>query len=134
MSVEEVNREDALYWCDNCRLKRVKWHQMMIYRGVRDCCPTCYHRGVVHTMRRMMKVGDKVQLTTSIFDDGEDHHPPGWLAFSGEVLVVRKVHESGALAVSHEAITDSSFAIYPGEYVATTEPSDNRAHNMRGEG
>jgi len=69
-----------------------------------------------------MKAGDKIKLTTSIFDDGEDHHPPGFLALHGETLVVREVC-SGHLAVSHETVTDRSFRVYPGEYVATTEPS-----------
>lgn len=67
--------------------------------------PTCY------------AVGSKVRLTKAIWDDGEDHHPPGWLAQRGEVLVVRQVHGTD-LAVSHEDITDSSFMVFPGEYEA----------------
>lgn len=65
-----------------------------------------------------MQVGDRVRLTTSIWDDGEDHHPPGWLAMKGEVLVIRKVGSPimEEIAVSHEDVTDSAFWICRGEY------------------
>jgi len=64
----------------------------------------------------MIKAGDKVKLTASIYDDGEDHHPPCWLAMHGEVLIVKEVYEK-ALAVHHEEVTDGScFIIYDNEY------------------
>jgi hypothetical protein len=55
-------------------------------------------------------VGDKVRLTRDIWDDGEDHHPPGYLAKKGEVLIVRKVNIR-SLSVSHEHIADSAFRV-----------------------
>lgn len=61
-------------------------------------------------------VGGRVRLLKSIYDDGEEHHPPAWLAMKDEILVIRAVHETGALAVSHEQVTDRAFAVYPGEF------------------
>lgn len=51
----------------------------------------------------MTDVGDVLILTADIYDDGEDHHPPGYIARRGERVVVRKVLEGGRrrLAVSH---------------------------------
>ena len=62
-------------------------------------------------------VGSKVRLTKSIWNDGADHHPPGWLGHKGEILVVRG-HGKLSLEVSHEHITDRSFTVYQGEYIA----------------
>lgn len=56
------------------------------------------------------KIGDKVIAKVSIWDDGEDHHPPGYLCVKGETLVVRRVTDL-KLDVSHEEITDSSFMV-----------------------
>lgn len=61
-------------------------------------------------------VGDKVRLRKSIYDDGEDHHPPGWIAYHGEVLIVKEVR-ADSLAVAHEG-NPGAFTIYPGEYEA----------------
>ena len=69
----------------------------------------------VSAMSAELCVGDKIRTLTSIWDDGADHHPPGYLANRGEVLVVRKIRERW-LCVSHEDITDSSFCIHPGEW------------------
>lgn len=55
-------------------------------------------------------LGDKVRLLSDIWDDGEDHHPPGYLAMKGEVLVVRTV-KPNFLYISHEHITDRSFQV-----------------------
>jgi len=59
-------------------------------------------------------VGSKVRLLKSIYDDGADYHPPGWLAKSGEVLIVKAVRGE-SLAVAHEG-NPGAFVIYPGEY------------------
>lgn len=59
------------------------------------------------------EVGQHVRLLADIWDDGQDHHPPGYLARSGEVLIVRAVdtgHEM-PLCISHEHITDRSFRV-----------------------
>lgn len=65
-----------------------------------------------------LQPGSKIRLLTSIFDDGEDHRPPGWLAMKGEVLVVRRIIGGATeqIAVSHEDVTDSAFCICRGEY------------------
>lgn len=59
-------------------------------------------------------VGSRVKLLKSIYDGGEDHHPHGWLAQAGEVLIVKEVRED-SLAVAHEG-NPGAFSIYPGEY------------------
>jgi hypothetical protein len=60
-----------------------------------------------------VNVGDKVKMLSDIWDDGQDHHPPGYLARRGEVLIVRKLdpgHEFPVL-ISHKEITDQSFRV-----------------------
>lgn len=57
--------------------------------------------------------GDRVRLLADIWDDGQDHHPPGYLARRGEVVIVRKV-DSGhefPFCVSHEQVTNQSFRV-----------------------
>ena len=56
----------------------------------------------------------KVKLLTSIWDHGEDHHPPDYLAFKGEILVVKEEY-SNRLVVAHEG-KSGRFVIYDGEY------------------
>jgi len=55
-------------------------------------------------------IGDKVKLLNDIWDDGEDHHPPGYLAYKGDVLVVRATTEFG-LNISHEHVTNNAFRV-----------------------
>lgn len=66
----------------------------------------------------VVAIGDRVRLTKSIWDDGEDHHPPGWLARAGEVLIVRTDQhpKTGRIAVSHEQVKGRSFWISSDEY------------------
>lgn len=59
-------------------------------------------------------VGDRIRLLSSIYDDGADHHPPGYLAYHGEALIVKEVR-GDVLAVAHEG-NPGAFTIYPGEY------------------
>ena len=61
--------------------------------------------------------GAKVRLLKSIWDDGEDHHPPGWLAMSGEIVEVRSVGnlDGESLVVAHEG-RDGGFLIRRGEF------------------
>ncbi len=71
------------------------------------------------TTETAVSVGDRVRLTKAIYDHGEDHHPPGWLAMADEVLVVRHLGSNGgtgAVAVSHEDVTDNAFWISRDEY------------------
>jgi hypothetical protein len=58
-------------------------------------------------------VPSRVRLLKDIYDDGQDHHPPGYIARKGEVVEVRELR---ALAVAHEGITDQSFVIRTGEF------------------
>lgn len=55
----------------------------------------------------------RVRLLKDIYDDGEDHHPPGYIAKRGEVVEVREVR---ALAVAHEGVTDNAFVVRSGEF------------------
>lgn len=63
--------------------------------------------------RKEFAINDKVRLLADIWDDGQDHHPPGYLARRGEILIVRSLdpgHEHPVL-ISHEEITDNSFRV-----------------------
>ena len=61
-------------------------------------------------------VGARVRLLKSIYDDGEDHHPPSWLADAGEDVIVKAIR-GDVLVVAH-AGNPGAFTIYPGEYEA----------------
>lgn len=59
------------------------------------------------------ELGQKVKLLKDVWDDGQDHHPPGYLARKGEILIVRALdrgHEF-PVCVSHEEVTDRSFRV-----------------------
>lgn len=69
-----------------------------------------------------MKTGDKLKLTKDIWDDGEDHHPPGYVGRNGDIVIIKEVFKS-SITVHHEHITDGScFIVYDGEYTIITEP------------
>lgn len=60
-----------------------------------------------------LKIGDRVRLLADIWDDGQDHHPPGYLAHRGEILIVRAI-DSGRefpVGISHKGRTDNYFRI-----------------------
>lgn len=64
-------------------------------------------------------VGEKVRLTADIYDYGEDHHPPGWLARKGEIVVIGAIYGK-KLAVHHKEVTNGSmFVVFEGEYCPT---------------
>jgi hypothetical protein len=58
-------------------------------------------------------VGQRVRLLVDVWDDGQDHHPPGYLAHKGEILIVRAFREGSELpvGVSHEQVTDNYFVV-----------------------
>ena len=55
-----------------------------------------------------------VQLIKSIYDYGEDHHPPGYIAQAGDIVIVKE-NRGTVLVVTHEG-NPGAFLIYPGEY------------------
>lgn len=68
-----------------------------------------------------LKVGDKVELTQSIYDDGEDHYPPGYLGLKGDIVIIKTIYPHGHLAVHHEDVTDgSAFKVFKEEYKPIT--------------
>lgn len=58
------------------------------------------------------KVGDRVRAKLAIYEPADDHAPGGYVCGEGDLLIVRKVRESGnwPLSVSHEDVTDNSFS------------------------
>lgn len=61
-----------------------------------------------------------VRLLKDIYDDGQDCHPPGYIARKGEIVEVREVR---TLSVAHAGVTDSSFVVMAGEYEpASSQP------------
>ena len=59
---------------------------------------------------------DQVRVVKGVWDDGEDHHPPGWLAQTGDILDVCRVYDSGKMLVSVPG-RDIQFWLMPDEYV-----------------
>lgn len=54
-------------------------------------------------------VGGRVRLLKDIWDGGEDHHPPGWIAQSGEVLIIKEVR--GDVLANNQHL--SAFPVVP---------------------
>lgn len=72
------------------------------------------------------KVDDRVKLLVDVWDDGADHHPPGYFARKGEVLIVRSVEpKTFPVYVSHEDVTDNVSGVRLDEIapVAPARPS-----------
>jgi hypothetical protein len=64
-------------------------------------------------------VGQRVRLISDIYDYGdEDHHPPGYIAMAGEILIVRGIDGPTMIEVSHEDVTDKTFGVYAPEIEA----------------
>lgn len=62
-----------------------------------------------------MKIGDKIRILKDIWDDGQDHHPPCYLAKKDEVLIIRGFGVA-SIGVSHENVNGKFFWVYMGEY------------------
>lgn len=62
----------------------------------------------------MIEVGSKVQLIKDIYDDGEDHHPPGYIGYAGEIVEIKQVHKD-RLVVRHTG-NPGGFIIYENEW------------------
>lgn len=61
-------------------------------------------------------VGQYVRLLKDLWDDGADHHPPGYLAHKDELLIVRKLRgnrdgDMWPVYISHEGRTDNSLGV-----------------------
>lgn len=65
-----------------------------------------------------MKIGDKVELLTDIYDDGEDHHPPGYLAYKGDVLIIHTIRAQ-SISVAHVEVEGNSFFVWLHEFKPT---------------
>ena len=59
--------------------------------------------------------GDRVRLTKNIWDDGEDHHPPGYIAEKGDIVIVRHVNNFAPIEVSPDGGVSKSFVVYASE-------------------
>ena len=68
----------------------------------------------VHSTAQLC-VGDKVRMLVDIWDDGADHHPPGWLARKGEILLVKAISGYGGVAVAHEG-NPGAFHVHMAEF------------------
>lgn len=74
-------------------------------------------------MNKMTKE-QRVRLLIDIYDDGADHHPPGYIARKGEVVIVRTVR---AIGVSHEGVEGREFVVRYGEF-ESMPPGETAAH------
>ena len=60
-------------------------------------------------------IGDKLQLTCPVWDDGEDHHPPTHLAATDDIVVVRGFR--GQSIIVRHTRSAEEFLIWRGEFV-----------------
>ena len=56
-------------------------------------------------------------LTTSIYDDGEDHHPPGFIARLGDVVYTLSASNTNHVTVSHTPNSLNGFNIARDEFI-----------------
>lgn len=59
-------------------------------------------------------IGDRVRAKLSIYQEADDYAPGGYLCAKNDLLIVRDVRASSfgwPYAVSHENVTDRSFAV-----------------------
>lgn len=59
----------------------------------------------------MLKKGDKIRIIKGIYDDGEDHHPPQWLAQAGDVVEVIESFPRKTLVTFGEDLRGSFWVI-----------------------
>jgi hypothetical protein len=62
-----------------------------------------------------------VRLTKDIFDDGEDHHPPGYLGRVGDTVEVRSLVTIGVAHVGY--VGPGQFIVRAGEFEALPPPT-----------
>jgi hypothetical protein len=65
----------------------------------------------------------RVKLAKDIYDDGQDHHPPGYIGRKGETVVIHSIQTA---VVSHSG-TGHGFVVHDGELELTETPAVNGA-------
>ena len=55
----------------------------------------------------------RVRLTADIWDNGEDHHPPGIIARKGDIVIVRRMR---IIEVAHEGVENNAFVVTSSEF------------------
>ncbi len=61
-----------------------------------------------------LKVGDKVRALADLISPADDYAPASCYAKKGDILVIRKIHQSAIqynVSVSHEDVLDSTFGL-----------------------
>ncbi len=58
--------------------------------------------------------GDRVRITRGIYDDGQDHHPPGFIAVEGDIVTIIDKN-NGGLLVNHSPHAKHGFYVYGSE-------------------
>ena len=71
------------------------------------------------------RIGDKIKVLKDIESDGEECHPPGNLARTGEILTVKKLRGFNVYA-SHDPMSIKSILVFDGEYEILMEPRNAR--------
>lgn len=77
------------------------------------------------------QVGDRVRAKEAIYEPADDHAPGGYICGKGDLLIVRAVRDRGQwpLSVSHEDVTDNSFACSPDEVIPDASASSSDQQN-----
>lgn len=71
-------------------------------------------------------IGQRAKLTKDIYDDGEDHHPPGYLGLEGDIVEIREIRQRTAdpeaevsYVVAHPEVKEGGFVVQPEEIQLT---------------
>lgn len=89
----------------------------------------------------MPEIGSSVRLLIDVWDDGADHHPPGYIARENEIVIVRGVSKTGGsdhsagwpIQVSHAEVTDNYFRVARHEIEIVPVPSSDSPATFEGE-
>ncbi len=58
------------------------------------------------------EIGQRLRVIRDIYDDGcEGHHPPGYYAMIGDIVIVRKLRADGNVQVSHEGVSETFYLL-----------------------
>lgn len=60
--------------------------------------------------------GTKLQVIRDIYDNGEDHHPPGYVSLTGDIVYALRDSTSARVVVSHIEGSSTGFIITRDEF------------------
>jgi hypothetical protein len=64
---------------------------------------------------RPPRIGDTIRITKDIYWDGEDCHPPGFIAYKGDTMYVKRLRGFNVMA-SHSVMESQTILVQQEEY------------------